>query len=355
MTVFTNVLEEIVVQNTYNILEEIRPELKPKVRVSEVVAFTLNRLPPLFSTSLEGWTHQYNYALNALSDQIEYLIKKGIQIVLSGDPLHDNTPLPNQLFLNSAGVLYQLGQVINKKYLRWKDVPMLVQDLLELSEYKVQDNLRKDETIIQGDDDTVIQTTPYLSANQRHLLSRSRRFISKQQSYKDKYQAFLNKHQSWADEKKSRDALAMEYRALESFTLHAELGMVNVLEHLIFLAIEKCTTPDIYEQINHSEVAAYAMNRLPPMYATSVRGFRYLRQRAISEFSRDLIGVTRNGILKVLKVSRIDIPKIHAYNFVQEYENAILEVRQILRRNDIYLENIVAVVSELMDLAVVAS
>jgi hypothetical protein len=213
----------------------------------------------------------------------------------------------------------------------------------------------QEETIIQSNDDTVIQFTPYLSQNQRHLLSRSKRFISKQQLYKNKYQNFLNRNLSWSDEKKSRDALAMEYRALESFKLQAELGMVNVWEHLISLAIEKCSTPDIYQQVNHSEVSAYVMNRLPPMYATSVRGFRYLRRRALSEYSRDLIGITRNGILKVMKVSQRDIPKIHAYDFVQEAESAILEVRRILQRDDIYLDNIVAIVADLMDLVSVAS
>ena len=68
--------------------------------------------------------------------------------------------------------------------------------------------------------------------------------------------------------------LKMEYRALQSYTLEAQLGLINVIEHLVFRAIERITTPELYAKINLNEVAAYALNRLPPMYATSDRGFK---------------------------------------------------------------------------------
>jgi len=139
----------------------------------------------------------------------------------------------------------------------------------------------------------------------------------------------------------------MEYRDLEAYTLGAELGIVNVLEHLVFQIIEKAT-PEISQQFNKGEVAAYALNRLPAMYATSVRGFRILRQKAVSDLSRELIGNVRTGIMKVLKNPHTELQPIVAYRFNQEYEHAILDLRTYLRRDDITLHNIVEIVQDLL-------
>lgn len=119
MSTFVNVLEEIVVNEIYNQMNELRPELQHKIKVAEVLAYTLNRLPPMFATSMTGWKHQYDYALNELHPRIVQLIKRGNQIVIFGDPIHDVTPLPTQLFLNVSGLLYQLSKLFGKKYLRW--------------------------------------------------------------------------------------------------------------------------------------------------------------------------------------------------------------------------------------------
>lgn len=354
MRVLTNVLEEIVVREINQQIEDLKPELQAKVRIAEVTAYALNRLPPLFATSIDGWKYQYNYGLNEFSSLIEQLVRRGFKIVLAGDPLHDLTPLPKQLFMNSAGVLHELSQILGKKYLRWRDVPIIVQELVNMSYAQKLVCNNGDMTIIQRDEETQIQDVSHLSRQSRYLLSRSKKFISKQVNKKQRYQNFLDKYDSWADEKKSKDALEMEYRALKYYTLQPELGMVNVLEHLVFLAIEKCSTREVYDQINHSEVAAYALNRLPAMYATSVRGFRHLRQKAISELSHELIGTTRNGILKVMQNSKAEVPKIHVHEFTQEYEQAILAMRLILQRHDIHLSNLVDIVQQLMNVTVLA-
>ncbi|MBD2189951.1 late competence development ComFB family protein, partial [Pseudanabaena mucicola] len=348
MSTFVNVLEEIVVNEIYNQMNELRPELQQKIKVAEVLAYTLNRLPPMFATSMTGWKYQYDRALNELHPRIVQLIKRGNQIVIFGDPIHDVTPLPNQLFLNSSGLLYQLSKLFGKKYLRWRDVPNLVQDILNQSSNKLNDSYQFD-TVIQAEEETVIQEVSHLNRHQKALLASSKRFMSKQSS---KIKIYEQKANSWAEEKKLRDVIAIEHRALESYTLRAELGITNVLEHLVFLAIERCTTPAILQKINQSEVAAYALNRLPPMYATSMRGFKYLRQKAISEIPRALIGQTRNGILKSLQISKSDVPKIHAHQFAQEYEQAVIALQEILGRADISMYNIVPIIRQLQQIEI---
>lgn len=352
MRVFANVLEEIVIREIYQQIEDLKPELQTQIKIAEVTAYALNRLPPLFATSINGWKHQYDYALNELNINIEQLVRRGFQVVLAGDPLHDFTPLPKHLFVNSAGVLYELSQILGRKYLRWRDIPLIVQELVHMSAENQMVCHNAEMTVIQCEEETRVQDVSYLSRQSRYLLSRSKKFINKQINRKQKYQDFLNRYNSWSDETKSRDALEMEYRALVYYTLQPELGMVNVLEHLIFLAIEKCSTPEVYDQINHGEVAAYALNRLPAMYATSVRGFRHLRQKVISELSHELIGATRNGILKVMRNSKGNTSKAYIHNFAQECEQAISTMRQILQRNDIHLANVVNIVQQLMNKAV---
>lgn len=359
MPIFINVLEEIIVKEVRIQIEELRPEMQPKVKVAEVVAYALNRLPPLFATSMIGWKYQYDYALNELHPQIAQTIKHGIKAILFGDPLHDTTPLPKHLFLNSAGVLHQLNQLLKRKYLRWRDVPVIVKEMSDKCSQFSQINNLEDQTIIQGLEETRLQDVNHLNRQHRAVLSSSKRFMQKQlvQKQEEAFRLELEKawdshikscEGSWSSDKRAKDALEMEYRALESYTLEAQLGLINVLEHLVFLVIEKATPPELNQQFNKSEVAAYALNRLPAMYATSVRGFRHLRQKAISELSRELIGTVRNGIMKVLKIPHTDLQPIAAYRFTQEYEQAILDLRTFLGRNDITLHNVVAIVQDLL-------
>ncbi len=353
---FVNVLEEIIVKEIYIQIEELRPDMQPKVRVVEVLAYALNRLPPLFATSMVGWQYQYDYALNTLHPQISQLVKQGLKTILFGDPLHDITPLPNHLFTNSAGALYQLSKLFGRKHLRWRDVPILIEASVNKPARTTNIN---DQTVIQFDEETKLQDVSYVSKSQRGLLSSSKRFMEKQQAQKKQEALLLNSDRilvnhgqaygsSWASDKKVRDAIEMEYRALQSYTLEAQLGLINVIEHLVFRAIERITTPELHAKINLNEVAAYALNRLPPMYATSDRGFKYLRQRAISELARELIGSVRTGVMRVIQAEHTDAPPIYAYQFEQEYERSMLTLNNFFNRDDISLHNIVAIAQDLL-------
>ena len=361
MRVFINVLEEIIVKEVISQIEELRPDLQSKVRTAEVTAYALNRLPPLFATSMTGWKYQYDYAVSDLYPQVTQTVKYGIQTALFGDPLHDLTPLPKHLFINSAGVLHQLNQVFKRKYLRWRDIPIIVKETVDKCSFSQFDNV-EDQTLIQSIEDTKLQNVNHLNHHHRAVLSSSKRFMQKQlaqklaQRQQEVFRQELEKawsiqisscEGSWSKDKLAKDALEMEYRALEAYTLEAQLGLVNVWEHLVFLVIEKVIDPDLNQKLNKNEVAAYALNRLPPMYATSVRGFRHLRQKAISELSRELIGTVRNGIFKVLKYPQFDSQPIASYRFVQEYMQAILDLRTLLGRDDITLHNVTDILQDL--------
>jgi hypothetical protein len=244
--------------------------------------------------------------------------------------------------------------------LRWRDVPSLVQEIVDKSSYLRQINNCQEITTAQVSEGNSSGYIPNLNRSQKALLTASRRSIERQLAQKKALATELSSEPAnlangysrdgdWSVEKKSRDLIEMEYRALESYTLQAKLGLVNVLEHLVFMAIEKTTTSEVYKKINRDQVATYALNRLPSMYATTVQGFRHLRQKAIADLSRELIGEVRNGVVKVLLFSYSDTQPIYAYQFTEEYKEAIVDLRNVLGRSDINLKNIVPIVRELRD------
>jgi hypothetical protein len=351
-----NVLEEIVFKEIYIQIEKLRPEIQPKIKVEEVLAYAVNRLPPLFATSMDGWRYQYDYALNQLESQISQLVRHGIRISLVGDPLHDLTPLPNHLFMNSAGILYQLSKLFDRRYLRWRDVPILVKAIASKSSYLPQINRTQlqDDTFIQFVEEAEAPVISHLSDTKRTLLTHSRRHMQKQLAKKQLAQETSHLHEigtdetSWATDIKLRDSVSIEQKALELYTLRAKLGLTNVLEDLALLGLERITTPELYSQINRSEIIGYALNRLPPMYTTSLRGFKYLRQKAVTEYAREVIGAVRNGVLKVAKYSRTDTTPIYTYQFEEEYEQAMLTLNSFFKRDDISLLNIMEISRELL-------
>ena len=63
---------------------------------------------------------------------------------------------------------------------------------------------------------------------------------------------------------------------------------INVMEEMVVTEVvaqvsKYRNTPD--DQLDISDIAAYALNRLPPLYATSEEGAHYQRQRAQEELS----------------------------------------------------------------------
>jgi|JFJP01.1.fsa_nt_gi hypothetical protein len=367
MSAFINVLEEIVFRELHLQIEELRPESQKQINISEVVAYTLNRLPPLFATSIVGYKRQRDYALNELKPQVLQLIKYGIRTVtFVGDPLHDKKPLPNNLFIDNAGVLYQLSKTLNRKYLRWRDLPNIIREMVRHSTYLNSIGNDEDQTIIQCNE-TKIQPESHVSSRNKLLLSQSKRFKEKRLAHKQKELTYLNEvlnkdlnvaiipvfgdldqGVSWSDEKKAMDAMEIEYKALEAYTLQAQLGMINVLEHLIFVILQRMVNPDLYANLNINEVVAYTLNRFPPMYATSDRGFRYLRRKAIIEFSRDLIIAVRSGVIKIVNCPRPEHSPTHFHKFAQEHEQALAELNNVLNREDIALDNVVEIVQALV-------
>ncbi|WP_226592983.1 late competence development ComFB family protein [Microseira wollei] len=92
MDLYLNALEPLVVQEVERQLQNLPPALVAYINPAQAIAYALNRLPPLYATSEEGWNRQQQKAKTQLAQQIESAVKSGLNAVLQ-NPLKPSTPL----------------------------------------------------------------------------------------------------------------------------------------------------------------------------------------------------------------------------------------------------------------------
>ncbi|MBW4560569.1 MAG: late competence development ComFB family protein [Mojavia pulchra JT2-VF2] len=105
----------------------------------------------------------------------------------------------------------------------------------------------------------------------------------------------------------------------------------------------------IAKYINPSEVTAYALNRLPALYATSKRGWQRQLHRAKTEFHQKINTAVRQGIIAVQQ------DPLRADDLLDfQEENAVLsalqELKVLLQQEDLTWDKLADVVEQtLMD------
>jgi hypothetical protein len=339
MSGFKNVIEDIVVKNATAQLNNLRADIRQQISLSEVAAFALNRLPPLYVTTEAGWTHQHAHALNDLEEEIFNNVRRAIQALQVGDPLHDHTPLPEDELSCKARTLVQLSKLLEREHLRWRDVPNTVLAAIQKEE---EEPVIYDETALQ-------ESVKHLSRGKRSAVIDIKGYL---QRSKRRTGLIQLRDASWTDAVKAADSVALEYEELESYVLKAQLGLSNVLEKLVVLVAQhlmRNVPPAISTQIDIPEIAAYALNRLTPMYATSDRGYKLLRQRAQVELTKEITAQVRQAILKVGRSPKLTKAPLPLAKFEQEHEQALSELRQILHRPELTSQNVVEIVKATLE------
>ncbi len=93
---YCNVLEPLVTAEVMRQLAELPPNLVKYIKPEEAIAYALNRLPPLYATSQEGWKRQQEKAQTDLAENIFLAVRQGLAAV-QRDPLKASTPLEDEL------------------------------------------------------------------------------------------------------------------------------------------------------------------------------------------------------------------------------------------------------------------
>ncbi len=122
----------------------------------------------------------------------------------------------------------------------------------------------------------------------------------------------------------------------------------NVMESLVLEEVEaqiQSIPQKTAKHIKPSEVAAYALNRLPGLYATGKRGWQKQWHKGKTELHPKITASVRQGIIAVQRdLLRSDIP----INFDEEQtsQEALQKMKVLLQRDDISWKNVVNIMEQ---------
>ena len=140
-----NVMEVLVAEEIERQMNRLPDNLKKFIKPIEVETYALNRLPPLYASSQQGFNKQ------KLKGRAEHSVKitKEVRIGLAAvqrDILRSSTPLLSEKEANrdrsieeAEAVLQELADYLPEKDLTWQNVLKLVKPIL--AELKEQDRL----------------------------------------------------------------------------------------------------------------------------------------------------------------------------------------------------------------------
>jgi len=143
-----------------------------------------------------------------------------------------------------------------------------------------------------------------------------------------------------------------EMKEFSSYIAPASWNFVNTLENLVSSVCQRQINklaPALAAKVSLEEASAYALNRLPPMYATRERGLIYWRDRARTELSNDILVTVRQGVITILKAPSRFLPPLPSDKFSTQQEVAIAELKEILQIEDIDWQNVTEIVQDALE------
>ena len=309
MTICRNAIEELVIAETEAQLKRLNPEVVQRIEPSDVIAYALNRLPPMYATSQRGWKELRERASSVLANQIQTVVRHAL-VNTQRDPLRQPDPIPEQELASQARSLLKVQKILCRETLTWKDVPDLVQEAL------------KDKQLYRSLRDL---GTSYLSLDRRNAFT---------------VKSYLKRR---SERQNPNSEPAREVKDFKSYMCGASYNYTNVLEKLVSSFAEhnmQRLPRELQAQIKIEDVIAYTLNRLPPMYATSGRGVQQLRQRVKSEMLPEVLSTLKQGFARVLQSpARLRLP-LPMERFNTEQEEALERLKQILGRDDLNWRNL---------------
>ena len=90
---FINVMEEMVVTEVIAQVSKVRNASDERLDISDIAAYALNRLPPLYATSEEGASYQRQRAQEELAFLIREQVTEGVHRSVDRPKLEDRKPL----------------------------------------------------------------------------------------------------------------------------------------------------------------------------------------------------------------------------------------------------------------------
>ncbi|MFM7889053.1 MAG: late competence development ComFB family protein [Pseudanabaena sp.] len=125
--VLTNVLEDIVQQEVKKQLAHMANVLPRKVRIDDVSAYVLNRLPPMYATTEQGIAWQTQKSKEQIASQIESTVIQSI-MALSKMPRRLADPLPLLKFKEDCEqAIKELRLIFQRDDITWHNIANLAE------------------------------------------------------------------------------------------------------------------------------------------------------------------------------------------------------------------------------------
>jgi len=317
-----NALEELVIEEAESQYKKLGADVKKRVDLSEVIAYTLNRLPTMYATTQRGWVQQRKKAAQEMGAAITKTVRNGF-LSTQSDSLRQTDPIPAHELISQARSLAKLRKLFSKEYLKWKDVPEIVRDALNSGYYQSLSN------------------GTYVSLDRRNsLLARS---------YAVRRRTNSSVLANATKNNRTEQEITAEIKDFESYMSGTVYRYSNILESLVAAIIERrvLRLDELMQQkISIDDVTAYVLNRLPPMYATSRKGLQNLRQRVKSEMTQQIISIVKEALTKVIQAPERSLSPLPFAKFNLELEDTLIQLRELLGREDINWRNVAEVVEE---------
>lgn len=124
-----NVMETLVIEEVERQIQALPMKTAAYVKVPEVVAYALNRLPSLYATSKRGWQRQWQQGKTKLSQKISTAVRQAI-VAVQIDPLRVNDPLNLQEDRSAVYALEKLKVLLQDENLCWDNLTDVVEQKL---------------------------------------------------------------------------------------------------------------------------------------------------------------------------------------------------------------------------------
>ncbi len=327
-----NVIEDIVLAEAVAQIKNIaNPE---KVSLNEVVAHALNRLPPLYASTDRGWLQQRKRAHGELNTKIQTCVRQAI-LNANANPSSRVESLPQPELESPANSLAKLQKLLDKRDLTWQNVPNAVQEALAALQQ-----------------DSALDYQPKTKREAKTITG----YLQRQ-----KPDSSIKKPSDSAFSVKSSSKLANENladnetkSAFQSYMLSASCYFVNALEKLVIANVQQQLSQldsVITRTVKIEDAAAYALNRLPVMYATSTSGLQHQSQKAQTDLADEISMNVIQALITLGKAPTRMVGPLPTNKFDQQEEQALLELGKILHRDEITWSNVVSLVEEALSVS----
>lgn len=135
-----NVMETLIAEEIDEQLQHLSEKQLAQVKVPQIMAFALNRLPALYVTSEKGWRRQWGEGKGKLEKEIRTAVRHGM-VAVQRDPLRAMSSLEAHPPDAADVALGQLRKLLQNHNLTWQNIVPLIQKLLVEGKMNFPDSL----------------------------------------------------------------------------------------------------------------------------------------------------------------------------------------------------------------------